>query len=373
MGPWTTTPEHFAGGRLGFAIFAAMTWTLSYRPHTIILCTRILEKTSAFALVCLNHAIKTAMKRYDDGYMKKYVQWSDGPKQFKNGQMLAAPTAWMTEYELDDICINFGGPSHWKGPWDRLFGTVSRALNLRALAGRLETVQQVVAALQLHFEEVMRKHPRGMQYTVEEFLPTNKSDYHMPWLTAGSMFGTENSYAWRFTRNDQRSHGKKKLTGVNPFIHTGITLRNLGMTMVEGSLAQTGFPAEDVTKKEPEPEEDPPIDASAADCSMTVINGWKSSYIDVQKQSAEKKRKKLFSIHEAMPPAVHKLAEAPRHHSVVGQKESAKRRRENDKKGAKDDTKFKPSDYMTMCAASSVRNETHPPKPKRGGAASSGS
>ena len=114
MGPWTTTQEHFAGGRLGFSIFAGMTWTADQRPHTVVLVSRILEKSSAYALCCVNKTIELALAALIEDHVSKYCQWSDGPKQFKNGQILAAPTKWLSQHKWKEARINFGGPSHWK-------------------------------------------------------------------------------------------------------------------------------------------------------------------------------------------------------------------------------------------------------------------
>ena len=116
------------------------------------------------------------------------------------------------------------------------------------MAVRLETLEQVTEALTTWFEVRARRHPNGMRYAVLNFLPDNKSSYDYPWLTSASLFGIDNSFAWRFTRNDRRSENRS-LKGRNPFVYTGIDLRNLGMAGLEGSAERKGFPVIDIHKK----------------------------------------------------------------------------------------------------------------------------
>ena len=82
----------------------------------------------------------------------------------------------------------------------------------------------------------------------------------------------------------------EKLTGVNPFEHTGITLRSLGVSGAAGTAAKSGPPMYDVCEHA-EAEEEDEIDPEAAELNMCVINGWKSSYVDVQKMANERRRK----------------------------------------------------------------------------------
>ena len=93
------------------------------------------------------------------------------------------------------------------------------------------------------------------------------------------------------------------------------------------------------------------MDSTAVELDMDMINGWKSSYVNAQKNSQLRKRRKLIQVQEAMPRAASRLPEAPRHAAVGGMAyaaEQRKKRRKQDKTCA--------SDYMSMSGAAAFCN-----------------
>eukprot|EP00974_Lingulodinium_polyedra_P079781 7724828-Lingulodinium_polyedra.AAC.1 len=155
--------------------------------------------------------------------------------------------------------------------WDRLFGTVAHILNTRALQARLETLFEVVEALSEWGMNQMVKNPKGMKYTILQFMPDPKSSYDLPWLTSQSLFSSENSFAWRFTVNDARS---RTLKGRNPAIYSAIDLRNLGMSGLPGSTERTGHPELDYSKADPTAEEEEVVtDVNGISLDMKTVNG----------------------------------------------------------------------------------------------------
>ena len=73
------------------------------------------------------------------------------------------------------------------------------------------------------------------------------------------------------------------LKGKNPYVYTGITLRNLGMADLGGNQDRTGHPEVDPTKDKPDPDDEMPLDAEAVPLTLHEVNGWKCSYIDAAK------------------------------------------------------------------------------------------
>ena len=82
-GPVETTEEWYAGQRLGIGCYVCRAWSRNHDQWFVIL-SRVMEKTSAWALECLHQVLKA--QRWEG--ISTLQCWSDGPRQFKSTEYL---------------------------------------------------------------------------------------------------------------------------------------------------------------------------------------------------------------------------------------------------------------------------------------------
>jgi len=129
--------------RLGYNVFGSLVWKAGEQDVWVLLVSRVCETSSEYAIVCTNDALKHSGLAVDPAGL---MLWSDGPRQFKSLEMLANCIHLFESYPTaKHVFNNYGGPCHWKGPWDRLFGILNRLISKTAKRKKITTIEQVVA------------------------------------------------------------------------------------------------------------------------------------------------------------------------------------------------------------------------------------
>jgi hypothetical protein len=304
IGPVMASNEYFAGERLGFSCFGAMAWT-GPKVEWVFLVSRILEKTSAYAAACYQKVYQLKAKPTT----RSFVQWSDGPKQLKSGEMLGSCVSRFKEFKLKHMAFEYGCPGHWKGPWDQMFGIMANVLRLQAMSTRLETVEDVVTCMNLWAHNQHMKLPDGPTYTFLDFYPGPKKDQDRASFASHSVFGFD-GLSWSFTKNDERRtclHGR----GANWFNFTGLDGKSHALTGIGSSKERTGYPSMNPKMEEV------PDEAGDDELFLTtkMYEGWRTSYTKTLEGAQERRRLHLARLAEAQPESVLRLPEAARFRS----------------------------------------------------------
>ena len=336
LGPVRTTSSWHAGERLGFSTFGAFVWGRGMPPTWVFLYSRVLEKSSAYLVACLERVKElTGAKRY------KYQQhWADGPKQMKSTVVMGSSFDMMRdEPDLDKVAYDHGCPGHWKGEWDTKFGMQSRRALEWCKGEDIETVEEFTDMMQRWGRQEQAKFPEGNTFIFEHFRPKPKSSYALTKFTTRSVCGVENMYSWTFTRADnvRKPDGtlrRKNLLGRNPLEVTGIRMKCHVLTNCPADDAHTGFP--DIDPDGPSASPDPEAEqlmGGAAELALDVQfdNGWKVSYIKKPGGKVERRRNTLNLFNESVCGITSRLPESHRHRSMEESKAaallSAKRRK----------------------------------------------
>jgi len=125
--------------------FGCVTWSAAHpRPPWTFLLSRVIEKTSAYAVACLSKVYASVMTPD----IMHLSQWTDGPRQFKSCIVLGSTYSNIKQFDLASVTMNYGAPCHCKCKLDRMFGTISALVADFALHTKLEHVCQVARLLQ---------------------------------------------------------------------------------------------------------------------------------------------------------------------------------------------------------------------------------
>ena len=164
QGPEQCTEEWYAGERLAFSTMVTRLWNQK-ETQWHIKVSRVMEKTSAYAVACLQDTYDRVP--WED--VDELVQWSDGPRQFKSTTVIGSTANnFMRRYKLKRSTMAYGCPKHFKGAWDRAIGWLTTSFNQAIKNETLNEIADVVRVWRLAAERTMRAHPHGPQYFVED-------------------------------------------------------------------------------------------------------------------------------------------------------------------------------------------------------------
>lgn len=164
QGPEQCTEEWYAGERLAFSTMVTRLWNQK-ETQWHIKVSRVMEKTSSYALACLQDTYDRVP--WED--VDELVQWSDGPRQFKSTTVIGSTANnFMRRYKLKRSTMAYGCPKHFKGAWDRAIGWLTTSFNQAIKNETLNEVADVVRVWRLAAERTMRAHPHGPRYFVED-------------------------------------------------------------------------------------------------------------------------------------------------------------------------------------------------------------
>ena len=169
-----------------------------------------MEKTTRYALYCLD----VVLQGLDWTNIENLICWSDGPSQFKSAAYLGTICKeYMWRHTIKRCDVNFGAQKHWKGPWDRMLGTLGHVFKNAWMQKPLETLEDVAVVYREWGEEEMRQHPGTRFRIVHLDDPVEKTSLPYCRLNARSLFGIASSYAMSFRVNDKRCLGAGSFAG----------------------------------------------------------------------------------------------------------------------------------------------------------------
>ena len=110
----------------------------------------------------------------------------------------------MWRFKLHKAEINYGGPKHWKGPWDSKLGHLASVFENTARMKPLKAMEDVYKAYSEYAEREMQAHP-GVKYRVILLNdPVEKASMPYCNLSLKSLYGLADSYSFSFTVNDKK-------------------------------------------------------------------------------------------------------------------------------------------------------------------------
>ena len=213
-------------------------WSNPLNKH-VLLMGRVMEKSSAYALVCVEEASKLC--EIDWTQYETVVFWADGPRQFKSLTWLGTLGFHSFDHPtIKKVFINFGAPHHFKKGLDRLFGETKNATTNATYQRMLEDIDDVVEVAQVYFNDQRLVHPSISEVLVRNFEPIEKEQLKLEKFTGPSVFGLNHSYSFSIQRIDAR---RKTVRGAGVLgfnVLTGLRLRNHLVAGQKCPLHRTG-------------------------------------------------------------------------------------------------------------------------------------
>jgi hypothetical protein len=322
-------------------------------PNGVYLCvfSKVLEKSSDYALACLQLALSTIDTRGAD----RLLLWGDTGPHYRSYLWLGSAGCQLVETHHTSVDISFGCEHHFKGRVDSCFAVVNFLKRQASLVQVLSTIDDLIFAIQARAAVAEAQDPLRPRLVAMKFDPTLSLKKNLkPWVLKPSCApaGVQASYSWRFTLCDTR-RPKVLGVGMNRYTCTAIQASCTLLTDCRGPHS-FNFHPEILPNDEvvPGDGEDPTLPVVPIPASL--VGGWRCSYRDHEPEleSEDKVLARQEKKYEKYMLVRHQLGESSRHQPLAGRRAraaaTAKSQQEADKRAA---ANLRESDALAAASA----------------------